>query len=177
MGEDVEEFKKNLDTSFSVFCTSHATFKKIDNVLYYTEYDGSENVYINLSDLSYQDIIVSSVSFAIYEDIKKNEYTFFWLPTIQLILRSDFSDKLVYVLKQKKLAEKYKENIIIGYLDFFHMYKDIFDYPFPKKGLLNLFDLVEISENKVGSIIEKYLVSNDSTILINYFEIILKPIL
>jgi len=103
MGESREDFQENLNNSF-LCATSYATFKKIDNVIYHLEYDENEKVIvlINVSDLSYQYFIVSSVLFYICEGLK-NSPCIFWKPIIELILGFTVSDKLVYTLKQKKV--------------------------------------------------------------------------
>jgi len=109
------EGETTLYPSFCCFSLYNENFETVNNTLFYIK----NNRYFNLENITYEEIILSSLIYVLKSELKtKNTSTYFWRFLAEFVLESDFSNTLVSILKQEEFIKNYKKQITSNFVDF-----------------------------------------------------------
>ena len=163
------EGETTLYPSFCWFSVYDEEFETVNNTLFYYK----NNRYFNLENITYEEIILSSLIYVLKSELKtKDTSTYFQRFLAEFVLESDFSNTLVSILKQEEFIKNYKKQITSTFVDFLEnknklSHKEV--NKIDKKNLLNMFEILEICSQTAESLIEQYNLNRyDLQIIINY---------
>ncbi len=134
--------------------------------LYY--YILKSDIYFDLSQLQYEDVVISSIKYLVSQDILNKEVAP-WLFISSFLLQSSsfFQQKLIFHLKEEKSVEDQKKSIIYGLIGNLERTSSFSNEKYSKNTILNILNFLEVDSNQAKLITKKYIsVFTDPSILI-----------
>ena len=150
------------------FSCLNAYFVVKNGVLYYLDFHSE--IYFNLENLNYQDIIISSIMYIIVQNEKQRKFIP-WLAIHEFLLKlkTPYSKSLCFFIKKTLCMKNERANCIKYLISVLQSNTEKKKYS--KENIISILDLIEIDFNKANLITKNYIsIFNKSSLLIDFLQ-------